>query len=139
MAGQIAFKLDPEAFKNAKISVYENADMEVEYFLLSFIKVIERVPITAFQRCPGCDGWIIRLTKRPKQYCENRCASRSGQKKQRDELKRRADSGDKEAIKQRDIVLQKSRKRSSDNYHKKVKEEHPGAKIQKRPWRSNQA
>lgn len=135
-ARPIAHKLVPESISDAIIAVHQDSSVEVEYFLLSFIKIISGVRITAFKSCPECKNWFVNLSKKSRQFCNNNCAARHGQKRKWAELIRKIENGDIEAKKKYDIECEKARKRSSDSYERKVKAKTPGAKVEKRPRKS---
>ncbi|MBA3030860.1 MAG: hypothetical protein FP816_18880 [Desulfobacteraceae bacterium] len=129
----IAYKFIPESLKGATITAYQDPSVEVEYFLLSFLNLINGIPIMAFKECAECKDWFVNLTKKSKLFCRNKCAARHGQKIKRAEKNRKIETGDPEAIEKHKIELARARKRASDLYEAKVKKETPGAKVEKRP------
>jgi len=51
------------------------------------IDILDGIPESAFKRCPECKKWFFHLSKRQKEFCSNRCASRYLTRKKRTESK----------------------------------------------------
>ncbi len=133
--GKFEYRLKPESLKDAFIdtSHYDQSGMAEGFFLLSFMNLINGVPIEAFKKCPECGNWFINLTKKKKEYCANRCAARNRQREKRFDLKKRIAAGDSTAIREDEINSQKSRSRARRSYVRRVKNRTPKARPHERP------
>jgi len=129
------FRVKQESFKDAIISISYVSPIEAEasLFLSNFIRLIDGVPVTAFKKCLECGKWFVNLTKKERIYCSNNCAATKRQREGRLELNKKVADGDHEAIKKREIELEKSRARARKSYEKKVRDKQSNVKIKKNP------
>jgi len=59
----------PKEFKKAGIPILRD--------------LLDGIPKSAFKRCPECEKWFFHSSKRKKEFCSNRCASRHLTRKER--------------------------------------------------------
>lgn len=115
-----------------EISIKENGSepyfSKREYFrnrpykviVFQFMRCLHEVPISAFHKCPECGHWFINVTKREKIYCTSLCASRHIVRRKRKDSKN---------------LKREGAERARKSYKKRVKAEHPKAKIERRPYK----
>ena len=56
-----------------------------------FAELLGGLPVHVIKRCKGCSAYFLNLTQREKDYCNSACASRSGQQRRREEIKKDPD------------------------------------------------
>lgn len=88
MADFATVSIDSALLDRASIRfVYQYAS-PAQYLLFRLHQAMDGAPLKAFRKCPECGKWFVHLSKREKQFCSNRCASRYGIREKRKEAKR---------------------------------------------------
>lgn len=124
---EFLYRRKPGWRENAAFLVASESDAASEAILLAlFLRALNGVRLIAFARCKECNKWFLRITKRKREYCSNRCAARSSNRGRR----AREKAKDTESHKQE---LKKGARRARKSYEKRVKKLLPGAKPLRRP------
>ena len=116
----------PEAVKEARFKVEVSAAKNENALLYHFVKALDKLPVSALVRCPECGAWFLHLSKRERVYCSNKCAATKTSR----ERYRRLREHDPESYQ---VELESGRERAHRAYGRKVKTEHPNAKVERRP------
>ena len=116
----------PESVEKALFNVQVSAAKNENALLYHFVKALDGVPVSALVRCKECGGWFLHLSKRERVYCSNKCAA----KKTSRERYRRLREHDPESYQ---VELESGRERAHRAYGRKVKTDHPKAKVERRP------
>jgi hypothetical protein len=113
-------------FESAKIKTKVTTGFDINGLLLHFLLALDELPASDLGRCraQGCERWFLRVTRRSRDYCSPRCASRYGQFLRRQRL-----LGDPESCNK---YRESAKERAAKSYEKKVRAENPRAKIKKR-------
>jgi hypothetical protein len=107
------FKAKPDSVKNSKIRLSFKADKDEDTFLFNFIKSLDGLPISSFNRCRECNKWYFHLSIREREFCSNKCAARFGIREKRKLMKEKQPEKYKEELK-------KSSERAHRAYAKKI-------------------
>lgn len=119
-------RLNRDSLANAPIQLAFRADSDEKTLLFYFIIFVERVPASAFRKCPWCDKFFIHLSKRIRTYCSQPCATANGSQRRRKSIVPGSEA-DKEH-------KRKERERSHDYYVlKKEKKLGKKVKVKRRP------
>lgn len=111
-------------FEDVRFRTDVQREFDAEGLLYHFLTTLSGVALAALGKCRGCDKWFVRISTRSRDYCDQACASRDGQRRRRREI--RGDPQKYEEYKRR------AKERATASYEKKQKATHPKAKIQKR-------
>jgi hypothetical protein len=57
------------------------------YIRLKLFRLLDGLPCSTIQRCPGCEKYFLNTTLRKKRFCSPRCMWRVNAEKRREELK----------------------------------------------------
>ena len=116
----------PDDLEFMKFRVTTWGGQSEDSFLVRFLYALDGVPLGVIRRCPECEKWFIHTTKRSREFCSNRCAARKASRVRREKLKKRKPKAYKKE-------LREGAERARKSYVKKVKKEHPRAKVERRP------
>lgn len=119
--GPIGYSVDVSVI-NSEFKVkelYKGSTGDV--FLIDFIRCLHSIPLSSFHKCPECNQWFVNVTKKEKVYCSQKCASRHIVRRKREDP----------AYRKKEKIA--GAKRARKSYEKKVKADHPKAKIERRP------
>jgi hypothetical protein len=110
---------------NAVIRTSTVADSHEDTFKYQFLRALDGLPLGALRQCQECKRWFLHFTKRKRSYCSNKCAARKGRRERWKQIK---ETGGEIY----ESVLAKSRERAHDSYERKVRKNHPKAKVERR-------
>jgi hypothetical protein len=114
-----------DALEHAKFTLYTSGSGDESTLKYNFLRALDGLPVTALKTCDECGRWFLQLSKRKRLFCSNRCASKKGSRERYQKIKtENASDYEKE--------LKNGRERSHRSYERKVKTEHPKAKIERR-------
>jgi hypothetical protein len=99
-------------------------------FIYGFLKCLPGIPTNAFKRCEECENWYFHLSRRKRQFCNNRCAAKHANRVRREKQKK----GKPEEYA---AESEKSRKRARKSYVEKIKKVHPKAQVRRYSKKSN--
>ena len=91
-------------------------------FIYQFLQTLKGVPIKYIRQCPDCNNWFLHTTKKEKEFCSNKCASRTGTRRRREKLR-------EENPEDYQQELEKGSERAHQSYKKKVRAILPNAKV----------
>lgn len=89
----LKISFDPAMLDRASLKLAYKVVSPTQYLVRRLHEAMNGVPLKAFCKCPECGKWFVHLSKREKQFCSNRCASRYGIREKRKEAKRPNDEG----------------------------------------------
>jgi hypothetical protein len=117
----------PNAIHDApfELTIHAKSGPE-ETILFHFIRSFEGVRIGALRQCLECGKWFVHSSKRKREYCTGKCASRKINREKREVMKRKDPKAYEEELK-------KGRERAAKSYQRKVKKKLPGATVGRRP------
>jgi len=117
----------PKAIHDAplELTIHAKSGPE-ETILFHFIRSLEGVLIGALRQCFECGKWFVHESKRKREYCTGKCASRKINREKREKMK----TEDPRAWEEE---LIKGRERAAKSYQRRVKRELPGARVERRP------
>ncbi|MFX0201889.1 MAG: hypothetical protein ACFFCW_37745 [Candidatus Hodarchaeota archaeon] len=79
--------------------------------------ILDGVPISAFKRCLECEKWFFHTSKRKKEFCTNRCASRYLTREKRTETEEAREEYNK---KMRDYMKKRRQENNPKSRSKKL-------------------
>jgi hypothetical protein len=122
----------PNAIGEASFDLTFHSSGSEETILFHFIRSFEGVSIGALRQCMECGKWFVHESKRRKEYCTGKCASRKINREKREKMKT-------EDPKAWEEELIKGRERAAKSYQRKVKKKLPGARVERRPIKRKRA
>jgi len=83
-SGQVLFHLQYRANGPFKLSFIPFTDNQGDYIRLKIQRLLNGLPRSTIQRCPGCEKYFLNFSLRKKRFCSSRCMWRVLQAKRRE-------------------------------------------------------
>ncbi|MBM3300746.1 MAG: hypothetical protein FJY85_12425 [Deltaproteobacteria bacterium] len=106
----------------AHLRVHALSKDPLDHFMYHFLQCLDGVSLSDFKKCKECEGWFLLTSKRERSFCSSRCASKMANRERYEKLKKR----DPQRLERE---LAKGRERAHQSYEKRVKRDHPNAKV----------
>ena len=114
---------DTVPIKERVLRTIIDAETDKESLLQSFYRALDGVQIGSLRTCNECRNYFLHTSKIKKQFCTNKCASRSHSRARRKKIK----AEDKEKY---EAEKKKGRERARKSYEKSTP---PGSKPARNP------
>jgi len=122
LTSQSLYRWEPEALENATIVITARGKSYAESLLFHFIRSLEGIPLTSLRSCPECGNWFLHISKRKREFCSNKCASRRISREKRQRLK-------EENPKMYEKKLKRNAKRAHKGYKERIQKKSAPSKV----------